>query len=101
MSEIIIKHSMLPWKEVDTEDGYCIVVMDDSHSILIGNLEDTCETCHANSRLISLSPELYQALTTIEDYSAGTEHIEPESYKELLDSINIVAQAILKKVDLK
>lgn len=56
------KHSPAPWSEIENENGDVIVKMDDSHEVLIGNLEGTCGVCHANARLIRMSPVLLRNL---------------------------------------
>ncbi len=60
------KHSPAPWTETENDDGDVIVHMDESHSIVVANLEGSCTTCHANAHLIAAAPELLEVLQEIE-----------------------------------
>jgi hypothetical protein len=79
-----MKYSSSPWKYVETDDGDILVVMDKTHDILIGNLEDSCGICQANARLISTAPELLEALENLivatrymrEEYSDANDEVE-------------------------
>lgn len=66
------------WTEVTTDDGDVWVLAGDAkpgelHSYLIGNLEDTCEECHANAQLIVTAPKLYEALERIAQVDSVSE----------------------------
>lgn len=50
-----------------------------------------------NARLIAVSPQLLRALEIIEDYSSNLDDVNPESYLELLSSINITANFAIRK----
>lgn len=55
-------YSPAPWIETEDEDGNVIVVMDKAHSVVVANLEGSCQTCHANARLIKAAPMMLNAL---------------------------------------
>jgi hypothetical protein len=56
------KHTPGPWKDFVNDDGYLIVQMDDAHTTVLGDMESTCGTCHANARLIAKAPEMLNQL---------------------------------------
>jgi Fe-S cluster biogenesis protein NfuA len=89
------KYSPAPWTETENDDGDLIVRMDKSHSIVVGNLEGSCTTCHANSSLIAAAPELLETveklLKIVEQHTSEFTH--RCFYKEELDA----ARALLKR----
>lgn len=62
MSEPRPTYSPGPWREGDDDEGNWWIFQDDAHKVFIGNLEDTCGTCHRNATLMTAAPELLQAL---------------------------------------
>jgi hypothetical protein len=58
----IMKYSPAPWHVTENNDGDILVRMDKSHAVVIGNLESSCEICHANADLIAAAPDLLEAL---------------------------------------
>lgn len=88
-----MKYSPAPWKEEETEDGDVFVVMDEAHRVLIGNLEDTCGTCHANARLISAAPELIALLEDLVEVFDDVVCDGVDAYAFVKDAKKLIAKA--------
>lgn len=91
-------HSPAPWHETENDDGDVIVRMDENHFVVIGNLEDTCETCHANAHLIAASPKLLDALRDIESNLVDLQK-RPNDYMIIGTALSICRNAIKKATE--
>lgn len=78
-------HSPAPWKETEDDDGNIVVIMDENHSALMGNLEGSCSICHANARLVCCAPDMLDSLERIQKWleDSGKKRIFPVIYADV------------------
>jgi hypothetical protein len=92
----MIEHTPGPWKDFVDDDGYLIVQMDAAHTVMLGDMESTCGTCHANARLIAAAPELLDALEGLlgiaADYMENTGK-NPNDFFSITDARAVIAKA--------
>lgn len=61
-----IHHSALPWRYIEGDDahGNLIIVADEGHQYVIGNMEGSCPICHANAEMIVKAVNCHGYLAT-------------------------------------
>ena len=75
-------HSEGPWKEEIDDFGDVWVRQDEGHRVFIGNLEDSCGTCHANSRIMVAAPDMLKALESALQRLITWQIVAPELWGE-------------------
>ena len=89
----MMEYSPGPWEEKITHDGLVWVLMPDGHRVSIGDMEETCGICHANSRLIAKAPQMYSALLKIAVLSDPL-ITDEDTFSVQLDVINELAEEV-------